>query len=130
MLEASPAYPPSLLVAHADPEYASAVARDFRRLGWDTCTARTGPEVRRLARLLGTDLVVLDTDLPDESGWLTCAKLVQELPRIKVVLVTDAVDARREQFAAFVGARALVACDAGVPALLAEVESANLHAAG
>jgi DNA-binding response OmpR family regulator len=130
MVEASPVFRPSLVLAHADPVYAAGAARAFRRLGWDPYTARTGPEARRLARLLGANLVVLDAELCGESGWLTCAKLVQELPRVKVVLVADDLDAHREQFAAFVGARALVARAAGVPALLARVERAALHAAG
>jgi DNA-binding response OmpR family regulator len=130
MLEASPVYRPSLLVAHADPVYASGAARAFQRLGWDTYTARTGPEVRRLARMLGADLVVLDAELPEESGWLTCAKLVQELPRVKVVLVADHPDAAQEQFADFVGASALVGRAGGFAALLAEVEGPPLPAAG
>jgi DNA-binding response OmpR family regulator len=67
MVEANPVYRPSVLVAHADPVYATGAARAFGRLGWDAYTARTGPEARRLARMLGADLVVLGADLPDES---------------------------------------------------------------
>ena len=130
MVEASPVHRPSLLVAHADPAYAFAVARAFQRLGWDTYLARTGPETRRLARMLDADLVVLDADLPDESGWLTCAKLVHELPCVKVVLVANHLDAYQEQLADFVGATALVGRAAGVSALLAEVEGSSLPAAG
>ncbi len=130
MLDAAPVYRPSLLVAHADPVYASGAARAFGRLGWDTYTARTGPEARRLARMLAADLVVLGADLPDESGWLTCAKLVHELPQVKVVLVADDPDACQEKFADFVGAYALVGHADGFPALVAEVEGPTLPAAG
>ena len=64
---------PCLVLAHPDPVYAAVVSRAFRRLGWDVCPAGTGPEARRLAQLLQAQLVVLDTQLPDETGWLTCA---------------------------------------------------------
>jgi DNA-binding response OmpR family regulator len=121
---------PCLVLAHDDPVYAAGAIRAFRRLGWDAYTARTGPEARRLSRMLGAGLVVLAADLPGETGWLTCAKLVHELPMVKVVLVADTPDARQEQLAEFVGASSLVDGGGGVPALLAEVEGAILPAAG
>jgi CheY-like chemotaxis protein len=126
----APSYRPCLVLAQTDPVSTAVATRAFRRLGWDTYTARTGPEARRLARMLGAGLVVLDADLPGESGWLTCAKLVHELPLVKVVLVADGADARQEQFATFAGASALVDRDCGLPALLEEVEGASLPAAG
>ena len=121
---------PCLILAHADPAYADAVVRAFRRLGWDVYTARSGPEVRRLARMLQPQLVVLQADLPQESGWLTCGKLTGEIPTCKVVLV--ALDAAPTQaaFAAFVGAAALVDRQDGVAALLAQARKPALPAAG
>jgi DNA-binding response OmpR family regulator len=121
---------PCLILAHGDPVYAASACRAFRRLGWDVYLARTGPEVRRLARMLEPDLVVLDAELPEETGWLTCDKLTHEAPRAKVVLVDDIPDAQREQFAAFVGAAALVGRKAGMAPLLDEVRSTVLPAAG
>ena len=79
---------PCLILAHADPAYAAQVVRAFRRHGWDVYPAQNGPEVRRLARMLEPQLVVLQTDLPEESGWLTCDKLTDEWPDCKVVLVS------------------------------------------
>ena len=49
---------PCLILAHADPAYAAQVLRTFRRQGWDVYTAQSGPEVRRLARMLEPQLVV------------------------------------------------------------------------
>jgi ActR/RegA family two-component response regulator len=102
---------PCLVLAGFD----GSVARSFRRRGWDVYPARTGPEARRLARMVQADLVVLDTYLPEESGWLTCEKLTTEMPGIRVVLIDS--DPRRASLAEFVGAAALVGSD-GLTALL------------
>ncbi len=120
---------PCLVLAHTDPVYAAAAGRSFRRLGWDVYPAHTGPEARRLARMLGADLVVLEADLPQESGWLTCDKLAAELPHVRVALVAAEAGDREQRFAAFVGASALVRHGDGVAALVREF-SAALPAAG
>jgi ActR/RegA family two-component response regulator len=91
------------------------VARSFRRRGWDVYQTKSGPEARRLARMVSADLIVLDTFLPEESGWLTCEKLTREIPGARVVLVDP--DPRRAALAEFVGAAALVGSD-GLAALL------------
>jgi DNA-binding response OmpR family regulator len=120
---------PCLVLAGGLHGYAAAAGRALRRQGWDVYTARNGPEARRLARLLGADLVILDAELPGESGWLTCAKLVGELPLLPVVLVSTG-DGRARRLAAFVGASEIVRRDAGMPALLWAVDEAVLAAAG
>jgi CheY-like chemotaxis protein len=102
---------PCLVLAGFD----GTIARGFRRRGWDVYQARSGPEARRLARMVQADLVVLDTYLPEESGWLTCEKLTHELPGVRVVLIDP--DPRRADLAEFVGAAALVGSD-GLAALM------------
>ena len=102
---------PCLVLAGFD----AAVARAFRRRGWDVYPVNSGPEARRLARMVQADLVVLDTFLPDESGWLTCEKLTGEMPGLRVVLVDQ--DPRRAELAELVGAAALVGCE-GLQALI------------
>jgi len=109
---------PCLVLAHADPVYAAATSRAFGRLGWDVYQALTGPETRRLARIYRAQVVVLDTDLPGESGWLTCAKLLQERPEVKVLLVSGHSQPSDHAFCAFVGAAALLPQAAGVGPLL------------
>jgi CheY-like chemotaxis protein len=91
------------------------LARSFRQRGWNVYVAKSGPVARRLARMVHADLVVLDTYLPEESGWLTCEKLTQDIPGIRVVLVDP--DPRRAGLAELVGAAAVVGSD-GVAALL------------
>jgi DNA-binding response OmpR family regulator len=123
-------YRPCLVVAHTDPGYAALVCRSFRRLGWDVYEAGAGPEARRLARMLEAEWVVLETDLPEESGWLTCDKLVREHPHAKVILVGIALDARAADRAAFIGASALVDTRDGLPALLRLIGAPVLPVAG
>ncbi len=112
---------PCLILAHTDAGYAAIASRTFRRLGWDVYPARTGPEARRLARMLRPNLVVLQADLPDESGWLTCAKFALEAPELPILLVADSPGPCEEDFAVFVGAEAVVPLDAGPGGLLARV---------
>lgn len=111
-------YRPCLVLAHRDPAYSRETARRFRRLGWDVYQTQGGAEARRLARMMGAELTVLDVDLADESGWLVCAKLRRELPAGQVVLVGDPACPRSQQMAAFVGAAALVRPCEGLAGLL------------
>ena len=112
---------PCMILAHGDGVYAAQLGRAFRRLGWDVYEARSGPEARRLARMLGPELMVLGTDLAVESGWLTCDKVTREMPEVKVVLVGSAAEARAEEFASFVGAISLVDRREPVTTLVEEV---------
>jgi DNA-binding response OmpR family regulator len=105
---------PCLVLACFD----AGAARAFRRRCWDVYTARTGPEARRLARMMEADLVVLDAELPEESGWLTCEKLTHEVPGIRVILVDAEPDPQRAELAEFVGAAALVGRADGLQELL------------
>ena len=101
-------YRPCMIVATGGFAQPPGVWLRLRRLGWDVYPARSGPEVRRLARMLEPDLVVLDTDLEGESGWLTCAKLVQDRPGENVVLLADDDGPRNRSRAGFVGASVVV----------------------
>src|ERR1700678_708212 len=112
---------PCLILAHTDAAYAAITSRTFRRLGWDVYPARTGPEARRLSRMLRPNLVVLQVDLPDESGWLTCAKFNAEAPELTILLVARDPDLGEEEFAEFVGAEGLVPLEAGPGGLLARI---------
>jgi DNA-binding response OmpR family regulator len=122
-------YRPCLILAHADAAYAALASRAFRRLGWDVYLTRSGPETRRLARMLNPSVVVLEADLPEESGWLTCDKLVREQPYRKVILVGVDFSAESESFAAFIGAAGVVNQADGVQALVDQVCDTPVNAA-
>src|SRR5437870_6936810 len=78
---------PRLLLAYADAAYASECGRYFRRLGWEVQMVASGAEARMLAGAYQPDVVALDADLLDESGWLTSAKISNENPALSIVLI-------------------------------------------
>jgi DNA-binding response OmpR family regulator len=117
-------------MAYADSVHAALSARHFRRLGWEVHLASNGPEARRLARNLAPEVVILDTQMPDESGWLTCAKLMMENGAQKVVLVSPELTAEEERLAATVGASVIVERQQGVVALIDQVMDKALPHAG
>lgn len=99
---------PVMLVAYADSAHASRCVRYFRRLGWEVHMVAGGYEAQRLAEQLVPHVVVMDVELPDESGWLSCAKITLDQRRQNVVLLAEhASDAIRDR-AASVGAVALL----------------------
>jgi len=117
---------PTVVLAHANEAFALRTCAAFRRMGWDAYCADSGPEARRLARLLTPNLVILDAQLPDESGWLTCDKLTREMPRLKVVVVGSQPRSRNENFASFVGATAHVDRLDGLLSILSEVANQSV----
>src|SRR5438046_5662328 len=102
---------PRLVLAYADSAHAALSARHLRRLGWEVHLASSGPDARRLAQMLAPEVVILDTQLPDESGWLTCAKMVQQNGAQRVVLVSAEVTPEEMRLADTVGAAALLSRD-------------------
>jgi DNA-binding response OmpR family regulator len=120
---------PCLVLAHPHPNAQAVLARGFRRLGWDVYLAHSGPEARRLARMLTADMVVLHVDLPEESGWLTCDKLIREQPSVSVILVGDDLSPRHRNLAEFVGASALVDRPEGMVPLVEELLNSAAPAA-
>jgi len=121
-------YRPCLIVAYSDSGFAARVSRAFRLLGWDVYVARSGPEARRLARMLFPDLAILDAELPEESGWLTCEKLVSEQPLLRVFVVGASDSIKDDKFASFVGAAGYVPRCRGVKGLVDEACGAALQA--
>lgn len=80
---------PRLLLAYADPAYASQCGRYFRRLGWEVEMVASGAEARELAFSWHPEVVALEAALVDESGWLTSAKISNENPGMRIILVAD-----------------------------------------
>src|SRR5437899_1090499 len=95
---------PRLLLAYADPAYASECGRCFRRLGWEVEMVASGAEARELAHQYRPDVVVLDAELLDESGWLTSAKISTDNPALRIILVADESSEENEHRLEMVGA--------------------------
>jgi ActR/RegA family two-component response regulator len=118
---------PRLVLGYASSAPAALISRHFRRLGWEVHLAGTSAEVHRLVGALAPEVVVLDVDLRDESGWLTCVKLRLLHPEQKVILLADQVNNSTAEFADFVGAVGLVDRADGLPALVSALVDAALH---
>lgn len=112
---------PKMIVAHRDASYAAQVERRFRLLGWDVYQTKSGVEARRLAQEIEPALVVMGTDLPDESGWISCRKLLDAVAEQRVVLVAPQRSKNDVAFAEFVGASSLVLQKDGANALILEI---------
>ncbi len=97
----------TIVLAIPDLPLAAEAAERLGRDGWQVWRAASGSEARRLACRNFPDAVVLPADGPDESGWLTCAKLRRAQPQLRVLLVGDCTD-DGQRFAQFVGAADLV----------------------
>jgi DNA-binding response OmpR family regulator len=130
MKELSPAIRPTLVLAHADPLYAALIRQIFLRLRWKVYVTSSGVEARRLGVDLPATMVILDVDLHDESGWLTCAKLIQEQPDMHIVLVADHIGHSSHKFAYYVGAATLIGRNDGLRALVDAARDVALPAAG
>jgi DNA-binding response OmpR family regulator len=121
---------PRLVLAYADSAYASLCARHFRRLGWEVHLASSGPDARRLVACSEPHVVVLDTQLPEESGWLTCAKLTVGAAPLRVIMVASELTENNLQKARDAGAAAIVAKTNGVETLASEILTRALQQAG
>jgi len=75
-------------------------------------------------------VVVVDTELEDESGWLLCDKLSRDDPSPKVILVARQLTPEQARLASFVGAAGRVLQQDGVAALVNEVQGVALPVAG
>ena len=75
----------------------------FRQMGWRVSAADGASETRALAKKCRAAVVVLAASQFAESGFLTCAKLVIDMPKARVWLVGPAEE-ELERFALFAGA--------------------------
>lgn len=92
--------------------------RLLSRMGWDIIDANSGPTVCKLIKSCNTSLIFIDTELDDESGWLTCAKLTMVNSQLQIVLLAPKVDEYEEHFAAVVGATMILPYDTDILSVL------------
>jgi DNA-binding response OmpR family regulator len=110
-----------LILAHSERPVAARIARAFWELGWVVLRAESGARAAELVGLRAPSVVLLDTDLPQESGWLTCNKLTCRFPDLRVLLLAHGPDAADGRFAEFVGAGGVIDEDRGLEHLVDEV---------
>jgi DNA-binding response OmpR family regulator len=117
----------AVILALPESALLTATSDRLRRVGWRVFQAGTCDDVRELADRIGPEVVVLPADGSDESGWLTCAKLLEAVPQLRVIVVGKPT-ADGNEFARFIGAT-LVPGDATAEELADHVEGAALQSA-
>jgi hypothetical protein len=99
---------PKIVLGMMDGPLAASLEKYFLDLGWRVCTVNSTSEVRRKAHGGRAAAVVIPVAaFVGESAFLTCAKLVRSLPKVKVVLVGPDSE-EQERFALFAGAAGYV----------------------
>ena len=96
----------TILLVDDDPSVREMVGRVLAGEGYLVLSAANGPEALRIVATTDTDLVLLDLNMPGQSGWDTFEKLTSENPFLAVIIIT----ARSQQL--------FTAAGAGVGALL------------
>lgn len=91
------------LVVEDDPETRELVSLALRSRGWAVRQAATGDEALAEARSFQPDLIFLDTTIPQQSGWLVCAKLKLFGDGPAVVFMTTRAGCRLTPHASLVG---------------------------
>ncbi len=110
-----------MLLAYTDSAHAARCVRYFRRQGWEVHMVASGALVQRLANELLPEVVVLDADLPDESGWLSAAKIRLAPPDHRVILLVGDIDRHTSERAHSLGLAGVVRRADGPEALAALV---------
>ena len=78
----------SILIADADEEAASRLAKYFAAKGFRISTARGGEEALHLAERESPSVAIIDVALSDMPGDLLASKLRQSQPAIHVLMTT------------------------------------------
>ncbi len=105
-----------VLVVDDDPAVAKSIKRVLERAGYDVVLAPDGREAEARFRSQPIDLVLLDLNLPSESGWDVFERLTTREPYVPVIVITAMPNQYAMAQAAGVGA--LVEKPVEVPALL------------
>jgi CheY-like chemotaxis protein len=78
----------TLLVVADDPSVREVLARVLAEEGYLVLTATNGPEAQDIAAASQIDLVLLDLNMPMQSGWDTLERLTARNPLLAVIIVT------------------------------------------
>ena len=104
-----------------DTDFSAWQTRRLRGLGWIAYPTQSGEQARRLCRQHSPQVVVLDTGLEDQSGWLVCEKVLRDDPTLKVILLASQSERDGEAFAEFVGPSKLIRQTQGPQAVIDEI---------
>ncbi len=97
-----------LLVVDHEPDVREEVAHYFQKMGYATESAATAEEALSLIPQHRPDLVILDVEMPDQDGFLVCAKIKRfsqkRIEQIPIILCSMRVTERDKHFGRYAGA--------------------------
>ena len=108
--------------------HAAVIERYFQERGWRVLAANSGAEVRLLIRKYSETVVLLTEESAEESGWVTCWKVLSDRPKTQVCVIGPAPCGRRARLAELVKATAYIPeteSAAGIAQILKETSSIN-----
>ena len=118
-----PVRPPQILLVEDDAMLLEVLAEALRREGYSFETARNGDEAIEKAYRLKPDAVLLDIDLPGQSGYLVAAKLKVAKPSPKVLFLTAMPRGQSDRIATFLRVDGILHKPFAVRKLLGTVET-------
>jgi DNA-binding response OmpR family regulator len=98
----------------------------LRTLGWRVHRVADCDALRAFTCHTAPNVVVVPADGPDESGWLTCAKLMRAIPQLRVLVVGEPTG-EATRLARFIGAEAPVPANVGAAELADRVSGAAIQ---
>ena len=96
------------LVVDDDPDVAEFAKIVLEEAGCEVGLASDGDQALAVADWFHPDIVFLDIVIPEQDGWLVCAKLKLTRPAPIIVVVTGVIEEANERFAEFVHADMLI----------------------
>ena len=82
----------SILVVDDEDQIRQLIRETLEQAGYHVTEAHDGAQALRQYRLAPSDLVIMDTLMPDQDGLETTATLRQEFPNVKVIAITGGSD--------------------------------------
>jgi len=93
-----------VIVANPKEDIRKLIAEQLRDCGWNVISVDScGRLYKRMQAWPGAQ-VILNTEMPDESGFLACSKCLKSQPTTQIHLVDDQADEVNQSLATFVGA--------------------------
>ena len=93
-----------VLIVDDEPDTVDVVSRMLEGNGFEVARAYDGDQALELAYRLKPALVLLDVMMPEQDGWLVCAKLKSVEPAPKIVIFTVLKHGEADRFSEFVHA--------------------------
>jgi CheY-like chemotaxis protein len=106
----------SVLIVDDDPAVRESIKRVLEQTGYEVAAAADGREATARFSPEVIDLVLLDLNLPLESGWDVFERLTTRYPMVPVIIITGMTN--QYQIALAAGASALMEKPIEVPTLL------------